>query len=312
MNREVGFANSFSGFTDYILSFEGVDDVVWMIVGIFIFVGTWVSIYPQYHVIVVERSSFGLDPNTFFVMLFAQYLLVANVFCLRTGDFVGVLQYPFSVWLSRWLTFINAFANWISYLPVVFMHWQFFDIEPRARRDADKIRQELWLTEVLLVLNPIGAVIITALYFAIGAAYGFDGDEVLLLGRIYGIIAAVLWAAQYLPQMWTTCRLKSAGNMSLLVLAIQAPGGLINSLFMWIGQGDDWTTWISSLAAAIQQFFLLGIGMYYRWREKKLKVGSEEESVPSGENLPERTATEGTDDTPADPEDPKSEHSESE
>jgi uncharacterized protein with PQ loop repeat len=270
MNSETGYAYSFSGFIDYFISFPQ-SDVWWFVTGIAMFVGTWLSIYPQYHVLVVERSSFGLDATTLFVMLFAQWLLVANVLCLRAEDLVGLIQYPFTVSLSRFLTFINALSNWFSYLPVVFMHWAYFDLEPRPLRNTEQIKQDMWLTRIFIVLNPVSAAATTIIMFGLGGYFGFASSQVVILGKVYGAIAALLWAAQYLPQMWTTWKLRSPGNLSLLVLAIQAPGGFINSLFMAVGQKDDWTTWVSSLAAAIQQLILLIECLYFKWKNKPLE-----------------------------------------
>jgi hypothetical protein len=70
--------------------------------------------------------------------------------------------------------------------------------------------------------------------------------------------------------MWATCHLKDSGSLSLALLAIQAPGGTLNALFMWIGQEDDWTTWISILAASVQQFILLGICVFFKLRKRRV------------------------------------------
>jgi hypothetical protein len=69
--------------------------------------------------------------------------------------------------------------------------------------------------------------------------------------------------------MITTCKIKSSGSLSLLLLAIQCPGGLINSIFMIFGQGDNWTTWLSILAAAIQQGILLVICLVFSAKKKQ-------------------------------------------
>jgi hypothetical protein len=56
----------------------------------------------------------------------------------------------------------------------------------------------------------------------------------------------------------TTCKLRSPGNLSIVNLAIQAPG-LINAIFTFVGQADDWTIAISSFLLSIEQFVLLGM-----------------------------------------------------
>jgi hypothetical protein len=49
---------------------------------------------------------------------------------------------------------------------------------------------------------------------------------------------------------------------------MQAPGALLNAMFMWIGQGDSWTTWSSILGASVQLSILFGICLYFKCRPK--------------------------------------------
>jgi uncharacterized protein with PQ loop repeat len=279
MNCDTGYAFSFSGFVDYWISYPSTD-IWWFITGACCFAGTWISIFPQYYAIVAERSSFGLDSITLFVMLFAQWLLVANIVCLRAEDFVGIFQYSFSIAISRMLTFVNALSNWISYLPVVFMNHLFFDLVPRPLRDSAQINKEMRLNKLLLILNPIAAGATFLIMWVLGFVYGYGSRQIVILGKVFGFVAAVLWAAQYLPQMWTTWKLQSPGNLSLLLLAIQSPGGFVNSVFMAIGQKDDWTTWVASFAAAVQQLLLLIECLYFKWKAQRNAVVSEEKVNP--------------------------------
>jgi uncharacterized protein with PQ loop repeat len=260
---------------------------VWNLVGIFIFLGTWVSIIPQYYNIISTRSAFGLDSVTLFVMVTGQYVLVGNVVALQAADFIGILQYSFGTVIWRLFTFINAAANWLSYLPCAFMSMTFFDRVPRLLRPAEQIVKEdvvnLWLT----IAGPIVCLLLVVINFAMGSFYGFGSLEVLILGRVLGIIAAVLWVWQYIPQIVTTCRLRSPGNLSLILLAIQAPGSMINAIFMFVGQGNDWTTAISSFLLSLEQFLLLGICIFFKVKNGQCtctkREKEEEMETPAGD-----------------------------
>jgi uncharacterized protein with PQ loop repeat len=268
--EDLGFANSFHGFVDYAACFPK-QDLIWVIVGCGIVVGTWASILPQYHLIIQNRSNFGIDSIAFFAMVFGQFILVANVVCLRTTDFMGWIQYPFLHVVSRSLTFINLASNWLSYLPCTFLGLIFFDRVSRDRRSEQKIKKEWLITRLVTILGPLISALAMVIYMGMGALRGFESGHVVLLGKVYGAIAAILWSAQYLPQMWTTCKLRDPGNLSMCVLAIQAPGSMINAVFMAIGQSDDWTTWLSSFLLSIEQFVLLGMCIFFRycWKKKQ-------------------------------------------
>jgi uncharacterized protein with PQ loop repeat len=256
------FQDSFHGFIDYSVCFPD-QDVIWPILGFLIFAGTWISLMPQYYAIISTRSNFGLDSLAFAGMVFGQWLLVANILCLQTSDFIGWLQLPFTVFITRSLTFINAASNWLSFLPCSFMAMIFFDFVPRVVRTPTDIRRERRLSPVFTILGPTLCAISMGLYIATGILEGFESTAMASLGRIYGAMAAVLWSVQYFPQIWMTFKLKSSGNFSLILLAIQAPGSMTNAIFMGIGQSDDWTTWLSSGILSIEQFLLLAMGIYY-------------------------------------------------
>jgi hypothetical protein len=134
---------------------------------------------------------------------------------------------------------------------------------------------------MLTILTPIVALVIVAVWAAGTALFGCGSAWVVMVGKFFGTFATFMCIVQYVPQMITTCRLKSSGSLSLLLLALQSPGGFINAAFMWIGQGDDWTTWISILAAAVQQAILLGICLYFK-HKKKVKAEVSDASIADG------------------------------
>jgi uncharacterized protein with PQ loop repeat len=188
---------------------------------------------------------------------------------LKATDFVGICQYPLIAAMSRMLTFMNAAALWLMYLPSAMLNMVFFDKEPRSVRDAKKIYRDAYFNRVLSILNPLIGIVITIVLFVGFLVHGVGSVYVVTMSKFLGTFACFLCMAQYLPQIITTCKLRDHGSLSLLVLALQAPGGFVNSMFMWLGQGDDWTTWVSTMASAIQQVILLTICMFFKCRKKR-------------------------------------------
>ncbi|OHT03553.1 PQ loop repeat family protein [Tritrichomonas foetus] len=287
MNTDTGFEYSMSGFLDYTASMETGSSGIWQLVGYIILLGTVISLIPQIHSLIKRRSSYGLNPLTLYITNFSQYILLFNIICLRTSDFVAIQQVNFFQILPRLMTFLNAFALWVAYLPIIFLNMVYFDKEPRSVRQQDAIPIEQLFNRLFTILNVVGSVIIMFIYFALLIFTGIGSSPITVMGKFFGTATLVSVVIQYIPQFITTCKLKDNGSFSLLLLAIQAPGGTASALFMAIGQGDHWTTWISTLAASIQQFCLLFLCLFFKWRRRRNKrfrqplLGDESSATPN-------------------------------
>jgi hypothetical protein len=147
----------------------------------------------------------------------------------------------------------------------------FFDKEPRVVRQEDSIKTDGYFNHMMTIVTPVVALLIVGVYIIGVFIHGYYAAYIIRMGEFLGVFVCALCVGQYTPQMVTTCRVKGPGSLSLVLLAIQAPGGLINALFQALGQADHWTTWCSVLAAAIQQFILLGICCVFKHKAKKVK-----------------------------------------
>lgn len=79
-----------------------------------------------------------------------------------------------------------------------------------------------------------------------------------------GILAAGLAAVQYIPQITMTYHLKHVGSLSIPMMCIQTPGGLLFSASLAVRLGwAGWSTWGIFLLTAIMQGILLGMALYY-------------------------------------------------
>jgi hypothetical protein len=110
-----------------------------------------------------------------------------------------------------------------------------------------------------------------------------------------GVMAAALAAVQYIPQIWTTYHLRHVGSLSIPMMCIQTPGGLLfaGSLFARLGW-EGWSTWGIFILTAFMQGTLLFMGVYYELTAHRSEPGSpfqvaDEPSRP----MPNRTYSEG-------------------
>lgn len=82
--------------------------------------------------------------------------------------------------------------------------------------------------------------------------------------NVLGVMAAILAAVQYIPQIWTTYHLKHVGSLSIPMMCIQTPGGFVfaASLFARLGWGG-WSSWGIFVLTATMQGVLLSMAIYY-------------------------------------------------
>ena len=273
MDDNPGFDYSWSGFLDYISCYHELDPL-WIVTGVCIFLGTGLSMVPQLVRLVRMRTSYGISPLFVTITHLGQFTTVLNIFALHNADFYGVTQITPARTLPRLLSFCSCFILWFTYLPVCVLMSVFLDKEEREKRKHDQIKKE-HVTYRLGTLFITGSEIILFLpYMIIGCLHGFGSPQVLYYGKIVGIFSSVLSVCQYAPQFYTTCKLKDNGSFSIVTLAIQAPGGTTNAIFMMLGNKEHWTTWLAMLTSALQQFGLLALCIFYKCRAmRRRKMG---------------------------------------
>lgn len=97
-----------------------------------------------------------------------------------------------------------------------------------------------------------------------------------------GVMAALLAAVQYVPQIWTTYHLKHVGSLSIPMMCIQTPGGFLfaTSLYLRYGVGG-WSTWGIYILTAIMQGTVLGLCIYYEVMARRERAaGTHLQSAP--------------------------------
>lgn len=98
--------------------------------------------------------------------------------------------------------------------------------------------------------------------------------------NLLGVMAAALAAVQYVPQIWTTYHLKHAGSLSIPMMCIQTPGGLLFAASLYFRLGNEgWSTWAIYLLTAAMQGCVLGMCIFYELRSRRERA-AEAEGAP--------------------------------
>jgi uncharacterized protein with PQ loop repeat len=104
-----------------------------------------------------------------------------------------------------------------------------------------------------------------------------------------GLAATALAVTQYLPQLWTTYRLKSVGSLSIATMCIQTPGSYVWAASLAYRLGwQGWSIWGLYCVTGTLQGMILTLGITYELRErrerKRSRVDGEEQGTRGNED----------------------------
>lgn len=269
------------GFVDRIHCFPRVE-VVWQIVGTVFFLVTFCSFIPQTAELVKSRSSFGIESLAILCQSLGHFLQLVNLLCFKAWDFVGFFQYPTWEAFPRILTFFNLFFQWVMFLPTIYQAFMYHDREVRETRGKDDIKLDWWKTAGGAILLTIVDVILVLAFFVFSMIYGWERSEAMNYAEVCGTVATVLEFGFFIPQVWTTCKLRDGGSLSLLMLEIQGPADMLNAVYMWLGSKDHWTTWICIMVNGLEEVILLSTCLLFKClkaREAKLEAAAQKRSM---------------------------------
>lgn len=128
--------------------------------------------------------------------------------------------------------------------------------------------QPRWQTALLVasltLLHGLAVIVVTGILSTIAH------DKLAIWANVLGVMAALLAAVQYIPQIWTTYHLKHIGSLSIPMMCMQTPGGFVfaGSLFARLGWAG-WSSWGIFVLTATMQGLLLSMAIYYEIQARK-------------------------------------------
>ncbi|KAL8381681.1 hypothetical protein RB595_005796 [Gaeumannomyces hyphopodioides] len=246
-----------------------------LIVSIIIVLGMLISYLPQHYRIISRGTSEGISP--YFILLgvtsatsgFANILTLPqsrqDVACCKDLDTFHCL--------AGLLGIAQLGAQWICFAVILVLFLVFFrydnaTVSADEEEDLATEEQPRWQTAVAVAcicfLHGLAVIVTTAVI-----GYVFP-QHLSGWANTLGLSAAALAGIQYLPQIWTTYRLKHVGSLSIPMMCIQTPGGFLfaSSLFARFGPAG-WSSWGIILLTASMQGILLSMAIYYEIRRDK-------------------------------------------
>ncbi|RCK56415.1 Uncharacterized protein C4C5.03 [Candida viswanathii] len=223
---------------------------------ILISIGIIISYIPQYHRILVKRTSEGLSTNFLLLGSCSSIFTLTNIILVsskaRQCCSSGALD-TFNCINSQLNLFQIGIQCTCAILILVLVL-----VVTRDSIKQDKAEYKR-IEDVGRLVAVHGAVSLAEI------AVGFSTNATTLysIANVNGLLSATLTVIKYVPQIYTTYRLKHPGTLSIGMMCIQTPGGFVFTATLYFTKGSHWSSWVSYLVAALLQGTLLLLCFYY-------------------------------------------------
>ncbi|KAK4161051.1 hypothetical protein QBC43DRAFT_107457 [Cladorrhinum sp. PSN259] len=243
-------------------------NVVNLIVSIFIVVGMLISYLPQHFRIISRGTSEGISPYFILLGTTSGTSAFANILLLPQSrqDVACCAELETFHCVAGLLGIAQLGVQWICFTFIFVLFLVFFRYKPTQDPDNEELvedgDQPSWQTALLVasltLLHGLIVIVVT------GVLSTTAKQHLGTWANLLGVMAALLAAVQYIPQIYTTYRLKHVGSLSIPMMCIQTPGGYLfaGSLAVRLGLAG-WSSWGIFLLTATMQGILLYMAIYY-------------------------------------------------
>lgn len=242
------------------------------------------SYLPQHVRIYQRETSDGLSP--FFLLLGVTSCTNAalNIAVLQWNVLRCCAQLPFGICLANSLGVIQLFLQWLMFgttlvlFLIYFPRPKYFPQNGSRTPVARPVPRHTSLSWTLSLAVSLVALVHLVAFGAISLSFlrrSATRERAINWANWLGASAMVLSTAQYLPQIHTTLRRGTAGSLSPLTLALQAPGSFVFAYSIAQRPGTRWSSWVIFLVTGSLQAVLVGICLFfharhrYRWGEQR-------------------------------------------
>ncbi|PPQ74468.1 hypothetical protein CVT26_001105, partial [Gymnopilus dilepis] len=253
--------------------------------------GLIISYLPQHYRIIHVKSSEGLSPvflllgttsaaSALFNMIALQAPMVK---CCRVVPFASCVEMTAGIVQLgiQWVCFSIIFILYMTYYPP-HLRYVGVSLDELEEQSPGRVKTPVMSSEWRLSIILAWLTVIHLLFISLATAYllytvpptlsGVTPWIVDFWSFLLGISAAMLAAIQYAPQIWHTYRTKLVGALSIPMMMIQTPGGILMATSIILRPGTNWTTWITFAVAAIMQGCLLVMCIFWKIRQNKLHI----------------------------------------
>ncbi|KAH7395107.1 PQ loop repeat protein-like protein [Phaeosphaeria sp. MPI-PUGE-AT-0046c] len=250
-------------------------------VSVFILVGILVSYLPQHYKIIARRSSRGLSPMFVLLGTVSGTASIANILTLpeSTADMACCKEIGSFPCAAALLGIAQIGVQWSCFFFIMLLFLIFFPRNPKPSEvDEQDANIPTW-KEAVLVLAVSLAFFIIALLGSIIFVYAAP-SHVRGWANFLGLLATLLAAIQYFPQIIMTWKLQETGSLSVPMMCIQTPGSFVfaASLAVRLGPGG-WSAWGLFIFTGCLQGCLLAMSLWFIYRDRQAAKAANDNAV---------------------------------
>lgn len=244
------------------------------VLSIGITVGIFVSYLPQYRRIWLNKTSEGLSVSFLLLGSCLSLFTLTNIVLIssRARKCCTVLS-AFNCANSQINLVQIGLQSLSAVMILVLVLWWTRDLPLQDKAELARIER----VGRVVVVHAVAAVL--------QVVVGLNSNRGVLIGiaNANGLLSTLLTVVKYVPQIYTTFRLKHPGTLSVGMMCIQTPGGFVFTATLFFTKGLHWSSWVLYLVAACLQGILLTMCLYYEYFKRgeteyhPLEDGGEEE-----------------------------------
>jgi uncharacterized protein with PQ loop repeat len=248
-----------------------------------IFLGILISYLPQHLRIIQRGTSEGISPLFLLLGVTSGTCAFLNILILSWGvlgccskGIGGFNCFSASMGVAQvglqWACFAIILALFLIYLP----RGSALEI-PNSSATPPKVAVGITLASVAHFMVMAGATFYLSLLTAREESVVVNGGSPQLQpsaalvkwANFLGVQSTLLASIQYVPQLYTTWRLKHVGSLSIPMMCIQTPGSFVWALSLAMREGTRWSSWATYVVTGCLQGALLVMCVMFEIAERR-------------------------------------------
>ena len=261
-----------------------VPDLNWfeILVGATIIIFTFIATAPQIFKIIKRRSSEGVSAEYIFFLAINQIFSFTNSTIFNYPYMESCPHVGYDVCIPALLTWGHIFVSVLVYFIMFTSLFVFFENKSGKR----------WYVVIGYYIFYIAFIIFSVAMISLAIVqFGNCSTFSQTYAKIFGVCAMIVTFIQYLPQLWTTFRMKTSGSLSLFANIIQVGGFVVIICFMGFVTKQNITSLLGFMVSLVLQSVLTFMQLYYdyipKWLGKKKADGETQALITNDEETNE-------------------------
>ncbi|KAF8553465.1 hypothetical protein OG21DRAFT_1586416 [Imleria badia] len=255
--------------------------------------GLIVSYLPQHLRIIRAGTSVGFSPWFLLLGSTSSAAAMLNMITLQYPVIRCCSQVSLGKCLEQTAGIFQVGIQWFLFTVILILYMLYYppnlksiqlDIDTHDARQIHhvptKLKSSEWRLSVIvswIVFLHLAIILVTTLALLADSPPSPDPTvphppQITLWATFLGVTSSLLAAVQYTPQIIRTYHLKLVGALSIPMMMIQSPGGIVMAVSIAMRPGTDWTSWVMFAVSAVMQACLLAMCLAWKIRQRRLGI----------------------------------------